>query len=119
MASYLFQLEPGEQLIFDEAGGWYKSKWQVHVGQIYLTNKRILFVKDPPPVFGLLSILFRKAGRQLTHDIPLTSVSQYHNEHFGVFKNIIVFSCSDGESFKFRTKQQYEVWDKKLKELQA
>jgi len=118
MATSLFELEPGEKIIFDEFGLWHKSKWQAFPGQLYLTDKRILFVKNPPPLFGGLVGLFLKSyRRQLTHDIPLDSLKTYHNETFGRNKKIVVLEGKDSENFKFTTAKSYDIWDAKLKEL--
>jgi hypothetical protein len=118
MASYLFQLEPEEKLIFDETGVWHKSKWQAFLGQLYLTNKRVLFVKNPPPLFGgVLGLFLKQYRRQLTHDIPVDSLRTYHNEKFGRNKKVIVLEGKDSENFKFTTSKAYEIWDAKLKEL--
>jgi hypothetical protein len=115
MKKIAFDLTPGEQVIKDEMGMFIKSKLHVQPGQLVLTNKRFVFVKNMNFMFGLIGLLFKTLRGGVIHDIPLENIKSHAQDKFGVNTKVMKLTLSDGQELRFVLNSPYEEWASLLK----
>lgn len=121
MASKIpFELQPAETVLRTEVAVWIQGGLKNRMGSIWLTNKRLLFVKMNPflaPLFGLLGFLldhFLSKNRQPALDMPLRDIMSFEHSSFGLNKKVILFHTRQGE-IKLGLNKSYEEWEPVLK----
>jgi len=118
MENLPFELTGDEQVFRNETALWMKAKLNAQAGRLYLTDQRILFVKNQNPLAGvLLKLLVKSARGGVLYDIPLSDIKSFSRESFGANKNILKLSYGDGETVKFSLNKNYEEWEDELKRL--
>lgn len=86
----------------EKASMWFKGKLNVVNGQLFLTKRRIVFVKGPNPFVGpLLMVLVKKFGWHIALDIPAEQIKSGTHESWGLQKNVLAITDSEGKVNKF------------------
>jgi len=110
-----FQLQQDENLIKEETVSYIKNKLHVQFGRMYLTTKRLVFVKNMNPFFGLIGMLFKSLRGGVLFDIPLSDISSYENVKYGLNKKVLGLKLTDGRELKFALSSKYEEWEQAFK----
>ncbi len=110
-----FELQPDENLIKEETAIYIKNKIIVQPGRMYLTTKRLVFIKSYNYLFGLIGLLFKTLRGGILFDIPLKDIIQYENAKYGINKKVLGLKLQDGREPKFVLSSKYEEWEQALK----
>lgn len=117
-----FELQVGETVLRNEFGVWIQGGLKNRVGQVYLTNQRLLFVNQNVflgALFGLLGVLLgsllEKWIGKVILDLPLKNISGFEHTVHVFNKKVILFHTSQGE-IKLGVSTAYEEWEPVLKE---
>jgi hypothetical protein len=82
-----FQLQSEEHLLVNDP----HTKWMRGLtpiaGQLKLTEKRIVFVKNATP---FLKLFLKSQGEEVLHDISLSSIKNYSLVDFGKTKRLLI-----------------------------
>lgn len=124
MKKNLFDLNPGESVIRQEAGVLMLGGLKNRMGRIVLTNQRLVFVKKNPflaMMFGLLGVLIEhfieKHMKTMALDLPLSHILRFEHGSFGLNKKVILFHSKDGQVHKIGTTKSYEEWEEELSKV--
>ena len=117
-----FELQAGETVLRNEFGVWIQGGLKNAIGNVYLTNQRLLFVRQNMflgALFGLLGVLLgslldKWIGKVLL-DLPFKNISTFEHTVHAFNKKVILFHTSQGE-IKLGVGTAYEEWEPVLKE---
>jgi len=112
-----FELQQDENLIKEEAAIYVKSKIIVQMGRMYLTTKRLVFIKNANPFFGLIRLLFKSLRGNILFDIPLKDITHYEKSKYGLNKRVLKLKLQDGQEPKFILSSKYKEWDQTFKSV--
>ena len=97
-----------EGIIKFELVHWYKKKWSAHMGAIYLTPSRIVFMRSPSLIGGLIGNLFNKSAP--VHDMPFNEIASCTRTNLGKALQVQL-QLKNGSTFTFGThKNERENW---------
>lgn len=119
-----FELQPGEEVLRKASVSWVKSKVNLIVGTMYLTNQRIVFLPGASmafALFGLLggalgAILGKKSLDKNKLEATPEQVEAYWQGKHGINKKILVLQLPNEER-KFVLNKKYETWAPDLHKL--
>jgi hypothetical protein len=119
--SELYVLMPGEKEIHNVRGVFLKAKLLANTGQIVLTNKRLIFIKDANPGAGiLLSLLIRSLGKSIQFETILTEIKNIKHTPFAMDKSRVTFELNSGRMVTMTSgKIPYEEWVRVFDELKV
>ncbi|MDP2624574.1 MAG: hypothetical protein Q8P27_00125, partial [Candidatus Peregrinibacteria bacterium] len=103
------------QIVKEETALYIKSKLNVQAGRIYLTNKRLVFIKSMNPMFGLIGLLAKVNRGGLLFDIPRKDITRCENLKYGLNKKVMGLTLVDGQEIKFIISSDYTTWEGALK----
>ena len=115
MGNTTFETLKKEGIIKNESALWMKSKLNAQPGRLYLTNNRIVYVKNANPFAGLLILLLIKSTRnKILYDIELGTIKDISRESFGANKNIMAITHGSDQTVKFSV-NNFENWESDIK----
>lgn len=117
-----FDLQVDEAVLRNEFGVWIRGGLKNVIGNVYLTNRRLLFVRQNAflgALFGLLGVLLGRLldkwmGKVLL-DLPLKNISSFEHTVHAFNKKVILFHTAQGE-IKLGVGTAFEQWEPVLKE---
>ena len=112
-----FRLEEGETLLREDRGFWIKTVLRVSIGRLQLTDRRLVFIENPNPAFGLLGLLLGLGGKPKVIIERGRLLSVERGKH-GRAKNVLIAKTDEAE-YKFATDSSYEGWAQALTEWGA
>ncbi|MFA5842255.1 MAG: GRAM domain-containing protein [Candidatus Gracilibacteria bacterium] len=112
MAKSLLELRSNEMLKKNEKGIYLRGI-MAQMGDIYLTNQRLIFIKNPINTFGLIGLLFNK--QKVLFDLELTQIIKVEKSTFGLNKKVILVGLTDGRELKFSVSSTSDEWVALLK----
>jgi hypothetical protein len=95
------------------------GKTVVHSGQLYMTNKRLLYIKDPGSgvvlsMFGLIGALILRSmlskNNNVEFSIPLTELQYVKDAKVGLFGKALAISGRDGTVHTLKIRGQQDEW---------
>jgi hypothetical protein len=104
-----------EGTIKNENALWLKSMINGQPGRLYLTSKRIAFLKEANAFAGLLKLFVKSARSAFLFNIELNRIKKISREAFGINKNVLTINYND-EQVKFLV-SDFEAWDFHLHKL--
>jgi|GEM_PF-2582446 hypothetical protein len=104
-----------EGTIKNENALWLKSMINGQPGRLYLTSKRIAFLKEANAFAGLLKLFVKSARSAFLFNIELNRIKKISREALGVNKNVLTINYND-EQVKFLV-SDFEAWDFHLHKL--
>src|SRR5437870_2735398 len=114
MAEIHDQLQ-AEGVVKEAFGTMIKGK-RAFSGRLYLTSRRLVFLKSNPflGAFGALGGLLTATlkPKNIEIEIPLEAITGVQRGKFGINKNILEISHSDGDPARFAVK--YEEWEQAI-----
>ncbi len=119
MAKSAFELKEGEKILCTDQTVRLKGGFHNVFGQIYLTNQRLLFVRNHfilGALFGLLGGLLAHWTQKSSFEVPLKEVTGIELSSFGFNKRVTLFHTLRGDE-KFNMKRPYEEWEAVVKSL--
>jgi hypothetical protein len=88
-----------------------KSQFKVISGKLYLTPKRLVFVKNDDVLAGILLLLMFKQLRAKTlFNIELKTINEIRNEKRGLNKKIMHLDYNANQQVKFIV-DDYQKWE--------
>lgn len=98
-----FQLDPGEGIIKEEGAMYLKSALNAQRGRLYVTTKRILFLKAINSVQSIVGV------SPVVCNVPRTAVKEVTQSKQGLNKNVLQISLGDGTQYRFSV-NDYGSW---------
>lgn len=98
-----FELDPGEGIIKEEGAMYLKSVLNAQRGRLYLTTKRVLFLKAVNSIQSLVGV------SAVVCNIPRGAVKGISQSNQGFNKNVLVISVSNGSQYRFLV-NDYSSW---------
>ena len=87
---------------------WYQRKISAHPGTLYLSSKRLAYLKKSPVVGGLIGRLL--GFGKFSTDVPIEQILGWQAGSFGKAKQIIL-DLGDDKRFTFAPdKKDYDPW---------
>jgi hypothetical protein len=86
-----FELQPGEKLLVNDPHAmWMKSDMMGVQGQLKLTDRRLVFVKNANPFAGLLVLFFKSLQAQVLIEFPLNEITEISRSAFVKSTRLVV-----------------------------
>ncbi len=110
-----FRLHPGELLLVNDPHvTWMKGGLQTVPGQLKLTNKRLVFVKDAPPFSALFALVVKSLRSHVVFDWKIAEIRNVTRTTHGRVQRITIdpgferpkeFAASKVEVLEFELKR--------------
>ncbi len=92
------------------------SKKEAYPGQLILTDKHLIFVRDHTKLF-LYSILIKEVKGAVMMTLSLNEIKSFSKTRYGLSFRILKLELHDGREFKIILKERYKVWEKELEKV--
>ena len=117
-----FELQPNEQLIEKGNASLMKTKINLLIGKLYVTDQRFVFLPSGSTgmaalgaLGGILSeLIMGNKIRKQAIDVPIDQVAGYKQGKHGMNKKILDIELPEGEK-RFILNAKFEKWDTALK----
>ncbi len=117
-----FELLPNEQLIEKGNASLMKTKVNLLIGKLYITNQRFVFMPSSSTgmaalgaLGGILAqLIMGDKIRKQAIDVPIDQIASYKQGKHGLNKKILDIQLPDGEK-RFMLNAKFEKWDTALK----
>jgi hypothetical protein len=110
-----FELRPGEILVVNDPHAvWMQMELKGIEGQLKLTGKRLVFVKDPVPNSGLLRLFIKSMRAHVLLEFPLDKIKSVERVQFGKSTRLVIdngidrprqFVSSKAETMEFELRR--------------
>lgn len=118
----IFILNPGETILRQEAGALILEGLRSRLGQVILTDQRIVFVKNSlafAMMLGLIGVLIEhlleKRPKTILLELPFNHILNFEHTRFRLNNKVIAFHTRDGNVHKIGTTKPYAEWEPELK----
>lgn len=113
-----FQLQPGEKLLVNDPHAvWMKGGTMTVKGQLKLTDRRLVFVKNPSEFAGPLKWFIKSLRSYVLMDFPLEKIKEVSTTALGKDKRITIDNGIERPR-QFVTSKM-EVLDAELKRMRS